>query len=182
MPGQIAATTAEIGKNADLSGEAQALMREEMTPAQFLDTLDQHALFQDAVRFLAHKLAVNTAIRWGHTCVKDLAPPGPDPRSEPAMSATARWLQLPDDSARRQAREAADQGGVDTAAGCLAMAVALSGGSITPPGAPEIVPPPYSANKLVAVSIMVAVLSHTPEKSAERYRRALVIGRKFDAG
>lgn len=180
MPEQMAVKTAEVARNADLSGEAHALLREEMTPAQFLDTLEQQALYLDAVRFLAHKLAVNVAIRWGHTCVKELAPSQPDPRSEPAMSATTRWLQLPDDSARRHARETADQSGVDTAAGCLAMAVALSGGSITPPGAPEIVPPPYSANKLVAASIMVAVLSYTPEKSAERYRRALATGRKFD--
>ena len=182
MPEQIAVKTAEIAKNADLSGEAHTLLREEMTPAQYLDTLEQKALYLDAVRFLAHKLAVNAAIRWGHTCVKELAPPNPDPRSEPAMSATARWLQLPGDSSRRQARAAADQSGVGTAAGCLAMAVTMSGGSITPPGAPEIVPPPYSANKLVAASVLVAVLSYRPEKSAERYKQALTIGRKFDIG
>lgn len=155
-------------------------MREGMTPAQYLDTLEQKALYQDAVRFLAYKLPVNPAIRWGHTSLKELAPPGPDPRSEPAMSAVARWIQMPDDSARRQAREAADKSGVGTAAGCLAMAVAMSGGSVTPPGAPEVAPPPYSANRLVAASVMVAVLSYTPEKSAERYNKALAIGRKFD--
>ncbi len=175
-------TTEEIAKNADLSGEAQAVLRPEMAPAQYVDALEKQGLFQDAVRFLACKMAVNVAIRWGQTCGKELAPPNPDARAEPAMSATARWLQTPDDSSRRQAREAADKSGVDTAAGCLAMAVALSGGSITPPGAPEIIPPPYTANKLVATSIMVAVLGYQPEKAAERYGKALAIGRGLDAG
>ena len=182
MPGQTATTTAEIAKTAEVSGEAQALLREDTTSAQYLDALEKQNLFQDAVRFLASKLAVNVAIRWGHTVVKELAPPEPDPRAEPAMTAVARWLAAPEDTARRAARDAADQSGVDSAAGCLAMAVGLSGGSITPPGAPEVMPPPYSGNRLVAVSIMVAVLSYAPEKAAERYRKALAIGRKFDVG
>lgn len=181
MPGPVAATTPEIVKNAGLSGQAQEQLRDGITPAQYIDTLEKQELYRDAVGFLAHKMAVPVAIRWAHTCVKELAPPEPDRRAEPAMTATERWLQTPDDTARRNARQASDQSGVDTAAGCLAMAIALSGGSITPPGAPEVIPPPYSANKLAAMSIVIAVLSYTPEKSAERYRKALAIGRKFDA-
>jgi hypothetical protein len=172
-------TTAEIAKNADLTVEAQSFVRGDITPAQYLDTLEQQALFQDAVRFLAHKLAVNTAIRWAHTCAKELAGPDKDPRSEESLAATARWLQVPEDTTRWQARDAAEKAGLGTAAGCVGMAVFLSG-VITPAGSPEIQPPPQSAQRLAATSILVAVLSYTPEKAAERYRHALAIGRKFD--
>ena len=59
----------------------------------------------------------------------------------------------------------------------LAMAVFLSGGSVASPGAPETPPPQYAAQKLIAGSVQVAVVSYEPQKAKERYQRALAKGK-----
>ena len=61
------------------------------------------------------------------------------------------------------------------------MAVFFSGGSVAKPGAPECPPPPYSAARLVAGAVRIAILSRDPQRLAERYRRALALGRKVEA-
>ncbi len=62
------------------------------------------------------------------------------------------------------------------------MAVFFSGGSIAPPGGAEVQPPPYSAQKMVAGGVRIAVVSHDPAHAGERYRRVLASGRQADAG
>ena len=49
-----AKTAAEVCKHFPLGEEAKKLLRDGLTPAQFLDTLIDKQQFPDAVRFLAH--------------------------------------------------------------------------------------------------------------------------------
>lgn len=176
-------TTLEIAKIALLSHGAQTLAAEgNLTPAQFLDAAMEREWYQDAIQFLAHKMPGKTAIQWARDCVRELAPPDPNTGPQRALSAVDRWLQFPDDTARWGAKEAAEESGLSSPADFVAMAVFLCDGSITPPGSPPTAPPSHADRKMAAGSILTAVVAHTPERAAERYRKALTIGRQLDAG
>ena len=174
-------TTPEISKIAELTAEAQGLANDEMPPAQYLDLLEQHSLFRDAVRFLAHKLEVKKSIEWAHSAAQQLQSPDRK-QGEESLAAAGKWLQKPDDASRWEAKRATDQSGISSAGDCVALAVFFSGGSIAPPEAPETPPPPYFAQRLAADSIVIAVFSHAADRATERYKQALAMGRKLDVG
>jgi hypothetical protein len=174
-------TTPEISKISDLTAEAQALAKDDLPPSRYLDLLEQHSLFRDAVRFLAHKLEVKKAIQWAHSVAQELQPPD-EKQGEESLAAVGKWLQKSDDASRREAMHTAEKSGISSAGDCVAMAVFFSGGSITPPEAPETQPPPYFAQKMAADSIVLAVFSHDADRATERYKQALAMGRKLDAG
>jgi hypothetical protein len=171
-------TTKEIIEASNLSLNARELVpagpeAEQIAPERFVALLQQHSLFQDAVSFRAHELAVGPAIRWAAACIEELRPPDKNVADQESLASVERWLDAPQDTTRWAAKAAADKAGISSPADCLAMAVFLSGGSIAPPGAPDVPPPPYTAQKMAAGSITVAVVSYAPEKAAERFGRAL---------
>ncbi|MBV8819837.1 MAG: hypothetical protein JO022_15855 [Acidobacteriaceae bacterium] len=170
-------TTTELSKIAKLSPEALALLRDDLGPSKYVAVLSENKLYKDAVKFLAHGMPVNVAIKWGLACAKELRAPDQEEKTKPSIEVTEAWLKTPDDKTRWQAKKVADDSGMETAADCVAMAVFFSGGSIAPEKAPNTPPPPYSANKFVAGGISMAVVSHEPEKAPERYQKALDLGR-----
>jgi len=173
-------TAKEIGDTANLGENASALLTGEMPPSAGLDVLEEHGLYEDAVRFLAHKLPVRGGIEWGVQCVREMQPPErKNDRDEP-LAAAEMWLKAPGDPARYAARQAADGSRDKSASTLIAMAVFFSGGSVAPPGNPEVPPPPYCAQKMIAGGVRIAVLSHDIANAGERYRRVLALGRKAE--
>jgi hypothetical protein len=173
-------TVKEIGEISNLTDGARALVREDSTPSSYLDSLEKQELFQDAIRFLAHKLPSDAGVKWASTCVRELqAPEQKEQKNEP-LEAAGEWIKAPGDATRWAAKDAADKAKATAPANLVAMAVFLSGGSIAPPEAPETMPPPYTAQKMIVGSILAAVLSYAPEKAPERYKRALAMGRELD--
>lgn len=170
-------TSAEICGIANVSDDAKALLQDDLSPTKYINLLSEKGLFKDAIAFLAHGLPVAVSLQWASACVKEFQPPEPPAKAMASFAAAETWIKSPSDAARWEAKKAADDGGMSSAADCLAMAVFLSGGSVTPPEAPPTPPPPYAGQKLVAGSILMAVVSHAPEKATEKYRRALDIGR-----
>ena len=169
-------TVKELSETADLSDAARALVREDSTPSSYLDTLEKQELFQDAIRFLAYKLPTDAGIKWASACVKDLRAPDNKEKDEP-LEASDQWVKAPGDPTRWAAKNAADNVKKAGPSKLLAMAVFLSGGSVASPGAPETPPPQYAAQKLIAGSVQVAVVSYEPQKAKERYQRALAKGK-----
>jgi hypothetical protein len=173
-------TVKEISEISNLTDPARALVNDDSTSTDYLDRLEQQELFQDAIRFLAHRLPTDTGVKWASACVRELqAPDRKEEKNEP-LDAADRWLQAPGDQTRWAAHEAADKAKTSGPANLVAMAVFLSGGSVAPPEAPETMPPPYAAQKMIVGSIVVAVVSHEPEKATERYKRALAMGKDLD--
>jgi hypothetical protein len=170
-------TTREIIEVSNLGLNARELARDDLSSAGYLETLRDHSLFHDAVSFRAHELPTNLAIEWGAACIRELRAPDQRQDGQDSLDSVERWVRTPNDATRWAAKECADKAGISSPADCLAMAVFFSGGSMTPPGTPDTPPPPYAARKMVAGSIAVAVLSHTPEKAADRYRLALALSK-----
>jgi hypothetical protein len=173
-------TVKEIAEISKLSEGAQALVQEDSTSSAYLDSLEKGGLFQDALRFLAHKLPIDAGVKWAAACARELrAPEGKDQKDEP-LEASEQWIKAPVDPTRWAAKEAADKAKTPGPSNLVAMAVYLSGGSMSPPGSPETPPPQYAAQKMIAGSVLVAVVSHEPQKATERYKRALAMGKALD--
>jgi hypothetical protein len=71
---------------------------------------------------------------------------------------------------------AAEAAGLDTPAGCAAVAAFWSGGSLGPPNVPVIPPGESLTAKGVAGAVMLAAVLTEPEKTPEKYRRFLAHG------
>ena len=170
-------TAKEIAANADLTASAHDLLRDDSTPATFLDALEKQQLYEDAIRFQAHKLTPANGVKWALSCMQDLGDPAKKSEPNPARDACDTWTKAPTDATRWAARDAAAKERTTTPAGVLAHAVFFSGGSITPPGSPETQPPPGSAQKLIAGAIQITILTHEPQHAPDRYRKALSLGR-----
>lgn len=173
-------TVKEICEIAQVSGAAAALVEENSTPATYLEGLEKQELYQDAIKFLAQKLDVNAGIKWAVACMRELQSPERQQQKDEALDAADRWTKAPSEPARRAAKEAYDKSELPGPTKLVAMAVFFSGGSIASPAAPETPPPANAAQKLVAGSIQIAVVSYQAQKAKERYQRVLAIGKTFD--
>jgi hypothetical protein len=173
-------TVKEISEISNLSEGARALVQEDSTPPAYLDSLEKQELYQDAIRFLAHKLPTDAGVKWASACVRELRAPDPKEQKDEPLDASDQWIKAPGDPTRWAAKEASDEAKTAGPSKLVAMAVFLSGGSVSPPGGPETPPPPYSAQKMIAGSVLVAVVCHEPQKAAERYKRALQMGKALD--
>jgi hypothetical protein len=111
--------------------------------------------------------------------VRDLRSPEDKEKDEP-LDAADQWVKAPGDPTRWAAKDASDKSKKNGPSNLVAMAVFLSGGSVTPPGAPMVPPPKYAAQKMIAGSVLVAVVSYEPAKANERYKKALAKGKALD--
>ena len=175
-------TTTDICVIANVSDDAKALLQDDLSPSKYINVLSEKGLYKDAIGFLAHGLPVAASLKWAAACVKEFQPPEPEAKAQASFAAAEKWIGSPSDEARWEAKKAADDGEMSSPADCLAMAVFLSGGSVTPPEAPPAPPPPHASQKLVAGSILLAVVSHAPEKATEKYKRSIDIGREMAKG
>jgi hypothetical protein len=173
-------TVKEISEISGLSAGALALVREDSTSASYLDSLEKQELFDDAVRFLAYKLPTDAGIKWASGCVRELQSPESRQQKDEPLEASDRWVKAPGDPTRWAAKEAVDKAKTAGPSKLVAMAVFLSGGSVSPPGAPETPPPPNVAQKMVAGSIQVAVVGYDAKNAKDRYKKALTMGKALD--
>jgi hypothetical protein len=175
-------TVKEISDTAGLTEAAHALVKEDSTPSSYLETLEKQELFQDAIRFLAHKLPADAGVKWASACIKDLQSPESKQQKDEPLEAADKWVNAPGDPTRWAAKDAADKAKNPGPSNLVAMAVFMSGGSMSPPGSPETPPPQYAAQKMIAGCVLVVVVSHEPQKANERYKKALALGKALDAG
>jgi hypothetical protein len=164
-----AATAAEVCQRFRLGRVATALLRDDLTPSQFLDLLTARRLFKDATSFLAHALPNREAVWWAVLCVREVVGPAPPEPVAAALRAAEAWVQDPSEENRRAAREAAKAAGAGSPAGLAATAAFQSGGSLGPPDGPEILPSEFATARGVANAITIASSQAPAEKAPERF-------------
>src|SRR5262249_50801446 len=147
------------------------------TPESFLAALRANQQETDALQYLAFALPKREAIWWGCLCVWHVSRPElPAPEAE-AVQAVVRWVQEPTEPRRRAAEKASEPtGGTFTRAGCLALAVVLSGGSLAPPGVPAVPPPPHLSAYILAQMMALAAALKQPEFPEGLYPHFLDLG------
>lgn len=173
--------TAESNKleSADLSEEATGLFSQELTPEGYIAKLSGAALFIDAIKYLAHTIGGRPCIEWSLSCIRSLTP-NPPSEERRAIAAVENWLADPTDANRRTAKFAAEEAELSTPAGCLAMAVFFTEGSIAPPERDHVPVPPHVAEKMAAAAVILGVVEE-PKEAVERYRRCLELAPKAAA-
>ncbi len=173
------ATAAEVCRDVLLGEEAASLLDGQQTPRQFLGLLIERELYTDAARFLARALPKREAVWWACRCARMVSSAAPGPGSSPvaeALDAAERWVADPSEENRRASAEAAGRAGVETPAGCAAMAAFWSGGSLAPPDLPEVPPAEFLTARGVAGAVLLAGVITEPHKAPERYQQYLKLG------
>ncbi len=166
-------------RSADLSEDAIELVGNEPNADRYLGKLSEAGLLVDAVKYLAHTLGGRSCIAWSLSCVR-LLEPNPKADQQQVLMAVEKWLADPTDANRRTAKFAAEEAEVSTPAGCLAMAVFFTEGSIAPPERDHVPVPPHVGERMAGAAIILAVVEQ-PEQAAERYRRCLQLAPKAAA-
>ncbi|HYT94445.1 MAG TPA: hypothetical protein VEL76_37365 [Gemmataceae bacterium] len=171
-----AKTAVEICKLFPLGDEAKKLLRDGLTPPQYLDVLIEKQQYVDAVRFLAHALPKREAVWWACLSVRaGLGTTLPAPQAT-ALQAAERWVADPSETNRRAAETTAEAAGVGTPGGCTAMAAFWSGGSLAPPKAPVVPPGETLTAHGVVGAVLLAAVATEPQKAPDKHRKCLAQG------
>jgi hypothetical protein len=145
-------------------------------PRDFVQALVQAEHHADAVRFIAHALPRREGIWWAWVCARRMAGGDPPPAIRTALEITERWISQPTDELRRSAFTAAEGAEFRTPAGCTALAVFFSGGSIAPPDAPAVPPAEFATASAITGAIVSAAVSTEPEKAPEKFQAFIAQG------
>jgi hypothetical protein len=171
-----APTVAEICQRFPLGDESKKLLRDGLKPRAFLDLLIEKQQYLDAIRFLAHVLPRREGVWWACQCARSAAGPNPAAPYAAAVAAAEKWVADPSEANRRAAHAASEAAGLETPAGCAAMAAFWSGGSLGPPNVPVIPPAETLTAHGVGGAVMLAAVVREPEKAAEKHRTFLALG------
>lgn len=151
-----------------LSEGARGLLDPAVNVRAYLDSLRRNGLHTDAISVLTHVLPRQYALAWGCECWQKLHEGVEvNPAERSAIAAAQRWLKEPSEENRRAAFELADRLGLNTAAAWLAAAAGWSGGSVLPPGQPEIPPPASLSGDAVGAALILAAAAD-PESFGAR--------------
>lgn len=164
------------------SDAAKALADERTAPRRFFDRLVHEGLLTDALQVLPHLLPKPVAVWWGYLCVWEAYRPEPPPKVAAVLEAVWRWLAAPTEANRRALEEPMDAAGHGTAAGCLAAAACWSGGSMSRPGLPDVLPPPHLTARFLAATALLTAAARQPHRCVERHAELLGLGLQVARG
>lgn len=170
-------TAGEICAIFSLSPEAQGLLQPEMPPADLLHALIERGLYDDAIRLLAYGLEPAQAVWWGTLCAWHVLRQQDEPRPADlaAVETILGWLEDPSEEHRYAAKRAKQEAGPGSLAGCIAQAVYFSGGSISYPGLPEVIPEDGAFGRLISTGLLNSIKS-TRSTEPQRARQFLHFG------
>jgi hypothetical protein len=171
-----AAKAAEICKRFDLRDEAQSLLRDGLSPREFVDALLVHKQYQTAIQFMAHALPPREAIWWGCLCLEHINRTQWTEAEKAAGKAVVQWVLDPSEENRQAAKAPGESAGIGTPAGSLALATSWTGGSMTAANLPPVPPGPYLPAKGVAAAASLAAVKGDPIKIADTQRLFVELG------
>lgn len=155
----------EILERYEPSDQAAALATDGTPPDRFLDRLIAEELVEDALSFLAYALPRREALWWGLRCVREITPPEPPPEIGAALASVDAWVGKPSDELRRAAMKAAEAATYATPAGCLALAVFFSEGSMAPADCPPVPVGEWFCARTIAATVLLGSLANGPDKA-----------------
>jgi hypothetical protein len=170
------ALAGDVAGKCDLDDEVLPLISGETTAREFVERLMEQSRFADGITFLAAALPKREAVWWGcQSCGgADSSTLPPDDRR--AIEAAKQWVLDPSEDNRRSAEAAAKAGQLLTAPSCVAMASFLSGGSLAPPGLPEVPPPEHLTGHSVGCAVKFVATSGNADQIEVNQRRLLELG------
>jgi len=149
----------EIATKIELSDGAKTILKDELSPAQFMSVLIDQQFYTDAVLFLAFSLPKREATWWACLCAKGGLKDKAKPEDLKAMELAEAWVYRPTNENCQVTMKAAEATAFQTSAGWAAVAAFWSGDNIstvagitTPPG-DELTGKAVNAAELLAASM-----------------------------
>jgi|GEM_PF-4319893 len=139
--------------------------------ADLLTELMQKEEYQDCLELLSYLLPLRKGIWWAAQVVWNCVEGQPSKQEQIALRHTMDWVNEPTEENRQAAGQVAKRMGASNPFGALAMATFYTGGSISLPGLPEVLPPPGSGERLVSAAVICG-----NAKMPEKIREMLLIG------
>jgi len=163
---KIKLAPAEICKFYKLQDKAKTFLKPDIKAPFFIDALIKAACYLDAIRFFAYGLPKREAIWWAYLCCSDTTE---DSNDAAALAAVKNWVYTPHEDNRRITKSLAKVLNYKSAASWAAMAVFWSGGSLTAPDKPEVLPADQLTAHAVAGAVLLSAVQKMPEKADEKY-------------
>lgn len=176
LPKIKAATAVEVCARFELEPEPRSLLRDTMSPREFLEALLAGKHPRAGIDFIAHALPAREAVWWGCLCLQHATGGDLSALDKAACRAAVQWIMQPTEEHRIAAQAPAREVGLRTPAGQLAMAVNQTGGNIAPPNAPPIPPAPYASAKAVALAVILASTKVEPIRIVDTQRLFVELG------
>lgn len=162
-------SSAQLCEYLDLSEEAQEIAKEEPRARPFLAALIAKEKFPPALRLQSHLLPKREAVWWAHGCVAGAC--GALAIGEAtALAAANAWVLEPSEENRRAAESAAAATKYEGPGSWVALGAVWSGGSLAPPGAPEVKPDERLTGQALTSALMIAAFHGDPLQGARRQR------------
>ena len=131
------------------------------SPADYCQALVDAGSLAQAVKFIGAALPRYESVVWATQVLRGCWRPG---RTDPLVATVLQWIDDPND-ARRRAVFALAEAEDDGPAELLGMAVFFSGGSISEPDLPAILPAPMICGRFTAGAVLNAAYDE-PEPQA----------------
>jgi len=170
-------TAMKLCKPLDLEKASRAVMDDVMLPLEYVETLEKHGHFPDAVKVLAFSMEPRRAAWWGYLTVNEHAQTHLGPDDLIAFNAVYDWICDPSDLHRRSAMDTAQAAQFDGPGSWLGAAVFWSGESIAPVNFAAVKPDPTLVAQGIMVSLVLTSSVIKPPKPAEWYKGILEKGK-----
>ena len=171
-----AADAAEICAHYEASKAAKALLTAGLEPTRFLDLLVEKELFDDALTFLSYALPTREAIWWGLRCAREVTPEDAEEPIAAALKAIQAWLDDPSDESRRANMDAAEAATYATPAGCMALVVFFSEGSMAPADCPPVPPEKWLYAKTLSAAVNLGLVVRGQDEIADTAHTFIGLG------
>lgn len=139
-------------------------------------------LLEAAVSVLAQALSRQATAWWACRAARLEAGGGPSPNELSAVEAAEAWVMAPTQARAYAAQEAADRVGLNSPAGCAALAAFLAGDSIAPAHLDPLPPLAYLAGMATAGAVRLAGERRNAVEAESRLRSLLDVGFDIAAG
>lgn len=142
-----------------------------LPPDAYFTKLVETERLEDAATFVGHALPRFEAIMWAVQALRTRLPEG---KSDPIVTEVLRWIDDPTDERRRAIFRMAEAAGGSSAPALLGYAVFMSGGSISEPDLPAVLPPADVCAKLAGAAVLKSAFADVNPQEA--LRNAITIG------
>ena len=169
-------TTERLIERAELDEDSRQLAKPGMAPRDYVQQLSQQGYERAAVGAMAQLLPKSDAIAWALESIRRMPAASASPPEAEAITRIEEWLKEPSDERRRATHAVAREAGFGSPAGCLGLAVFLSGGSMAPAAAPvNIEPKDHLCARTAAAAMLIAAVLD-PANAATHLRAFLSRG------
>lgn len=149
----------QVCARCSLPTSATLLLKDGMTPAEFIRALLDAKQFVAAIDFLSAALPAREGVWWSCLTIQHAFGETLAGKEKDACRAAAQWVLKPTDENRVMARAPAESAGAASAAGAAAMAAAIGG----TPGA-------FTSAKAVSNAVKLASIKSDPARIADTQR------------